>query len=158
MEAKGTDKETQHDHQSHEAHHAHRVRADLFIGLPHFLRRHPIELSLGCGEEILNHPAPYRGVEHHQQIVSDHGHIAMNIPFAPLGGQRMIDANRALSAGTAQGKFNGHNGDSHDQQEKQIEQDKRAASILSYHVRKLPDISDPDGTAGTEQNKAQTTA
>ena len=59
---------------------------------------------------------------------------------------------------TAQGKFNGHNGDSHDEQEKQIEQDKRAASILSYHVRKLPDISDPDGTAGTEQNKAQTTA
>ena len=44
------------------------------------------------------------------------------------------------------------------QQEKQVDQHECTATVLSHHVREFPDIPDPNGAAGTEQNKAQTAA
>ena len=82
----------------------------------------------------------------------------MIVPFASLRLQLLIETDRTLLAGTAQGKLNGHDRNSQDQQEKQVDQHKCTAAVLSHHVREFPDIPDPNGAAGTEQNKAQTAA
>ena len=77
------------------------------------------------------------------------------MPLAAPGLQRLIGAARRAAARTAHGQLHGQYGNSHTQQEQEVEQHKYTASIFSGHIRETPYVSDADGTAGADQDKAK---
>ena len=120
------------------------------------LRRQAQQTAVGRIHKIPQHPAGDGGVEHHQNIAARHGYIAVGPPFFILGYQHMIHPDGTLLTGTAHGKLHGQHRQAHDQQEKQINQHKSAAAILSGHIGKLPDVAHTDGTACAEENETET--
>ena len=69
------------------------------------------------------------------------------MPFRPLFFKLLIHGDRALAAGSAQGKLHDHNRDTHDCQKDEIHQNKQAAAVLPDHVGELPYIAKTNGTA-----------
>ena len=65
----------------------------------------------------MNHPSADGGVKHHQQIVADHGNVAVNVPPTPIGFQLLVQAHRTLLTGSAQGELDGHHRHAEDDQE-----------------------------------------
>ena len=80
----------------------------------------------------------------------------MDVPFLAWFLQSVVSFDRAFLAGTSNRKLHSHNRQSQDSQEDQIKQYECTATALSGHVRKLPDISDSDGTACGNQDESQT--
>ena len=58
---------------------------------------HAFKLSECHFEEIQKHPAADGGVEHHQQIVSSHGSVSIQVPFGALGLQNIKGQRRDFS-------------------------------------------------------------
>ena len=103
-------------------------------------------------EKITQHPSGNRRVIHHEHIAAKNTEPAVNMPLATRFLQCFIPQHRALAACSSDGQLHRQHRNSHTQQEYQIQDDKNAASILSCHERKTPDVSDTDGTAcGYEQ-------
>ena len=155
LQAHGADGKAGNDHHQHIAHHGHRVAQHLVKQFPYPGGVCPHELACGGVHKIVEHPAGHRGVEHHEQIVARHGHIAVEVPLGALGLQLLIEPHRALPAGPAHGKLHGHDRQAHDNQEKDVNQHKGAAAVLAHHVGELPDIANPDGASRADQDKAQ---
>ena len=103
-------------------------------------------------EKVAQHPSGDRGVIHHEHIAAKDAEPSVNVPFASRLLQCFITKHCALAAGSSDRQFHRQYRHTHTQQEYQIQDDKNAASILSCHERKTPDVSDTDGTAcGYEQ-------
>ena len=80
--------------------------------------------------------------------------MTVDTPLA-AGLQCLVHFNRALLCGTTHGKLHGHNRQTQQNQESQIDQHENSAAILSGDVGEFPNIADADGTAGTEENEAK---
>ena len=121
----------------------------------HGLRVQPVK---GAGEEleeVIQHPAGNRGVEHHQQVAARQAEPAVNVPFAARRLQLFVGAHRALAGGTAHGELHGHHGHAHHDQEEQIEQHKGAAAVVAHHIGEAPHIADADGASGADEDEPQ---
>ena len=79
----------------------------------------------------------------------------MDMPLLPFLLQFPIRAHGTLFASSSDGKLHRQNRNSHDGKEQQVKQHENAASVVSYHVREFPYISDADGTACRKQKKAK---
>ena len=78
------------------------------------LRRH------GHVPAVIEHPARDRGVEHHQQVAADKGHLAAPVPLAALGLKDVEGQAHIAAGGTAHGEFHDH-GRHHSRQAEQID-------------------------------------
>ena len=116
----------------------------------------PCQLAGGSHVEIVQHPARYGGVEHHQQVAADEGKVAVDVPLLPRLFQRLIRPHRAFAGGASHGKLHGHDGQTQNDQKDQVEQYKSTAAALTGDIRELPHIADADGAACGKQNKAKT--
>ena len=67
----------------------------------------------------------------------------------------LIGAHRTLVAGTAHGELHGHDGQTQNDEEQQVEQHESAAAALTCHVRELPHISDADRAAGGKEDEPE---
>ena len=154
-QAEGVDGKAQNDHQHHPAAHHQGLAQHLAVNgadaggiLSHE--------SAGDHEiEIVQHPAGDRCVEHHQKIVADQAEVAVEMPFLARLFQHAIGQHRAFPAGAAHGKLHGHDRQPQKQQKQDIKQHEGRAAVLSRKIRELPHVSDADGTARREQDKAQ---
>ena len=93
-------------------------------------------------------------------FIYDHDKFRKGLPFYHI--QRRVDeTGEAFGDGShiiyVNGRYEGNDdiGRSHTQQEQEVEQHKYTASIFSGHIRKTPYVSDADGTAGADQDKAK---
>ena len=59
------------------------------------------------------------------------------------------------AAAAAHRQLHGENGHAHDQQKQQVKQHEHTAAVGAGNIRELPHIADTDGTAGTDQQEAQ---
>ena len=75
--------------------------------------------------------------------------------FCPFFSSSPIRAHGTLFASSSDGKLHRQNRNSHDGKEQQVKQHENAASVVSYHIRKFPYISDADGTSCRKQKKAK---
>ena len=114
-----------------------------------------IELSGQEFHEIIQHPAGDRCVVHHQQIASGDAEPAVNMPLAALRLERLVALDHALAACAADSQLHRKDRSSHDDEEEKIKEDEYASSVLSCHEREFPDISDTDGTARGDEQKAK---
>ena len=62
---------------------------------------------------------------------------------------------RAFGGGAPHGKLHGHDGQTQNDEEQQVEQHESAAAALTCHVRELPHISDADRTAGGKEDEPE---
>ena len=115
----------------------------------------PRQLTGGSHVEIVQHPARHGGVEHHQQIAADEGKVAVDVPLLTGLFEGLIGAHRALVAGTAHGELHGHDGQTQNDEEQQVEQHKSAAAALTCHVGELPHISDADRAASGKEDEPE---
>ena len=149
----------QNAHYHHKYHpEGHGGRAGQHFGklTGYLLGVQPCQFSGSGHVEIVQHPACYGGVEHHQQIAADEGEVAVDMPLLPRLFQCLIGAHRAFAGGAPHGKLHGHDGQTQNDQKNQVEQHKGTAAALPGNIRKLPYVADADGTACGKQNKAQT--
>ena len=75
------------------------------------------------------------------------------MPFAPGGFKSFVAENGALPARAADGQLHRHYGNTHNDEEQQIKEDKIAAAVLSGEIGELPDVSDADGASGAHKNE-----
>ena len=155
--------------QSHAAHQKSKHNGDRHPD-PHFLRRSKqvtehianrrgihTHMKGPCdkAEKITQHPSGNRRVIHHEHIAAKDTEPAVNMPFAPRFLQCFIPQHRALAAGSSDGQLHRQYRNSHTQQEYQIQDDKNAATVLSCHKWKTPDVSNTDGTACCHKQEAK---
>ena len=115
----------------------------------------PCQLAGSGHVEIVQHPARYGGVEHHQQVAADEGKVAVDVPFLPRLFQRLIRPHRAFAGGASHGKLHGHDGQAQNDEEQQVEQHESAAAALTCHVGELPHISDADRAASGKEDEPE---
>ena len=72
------------------------------------------------------------------------------MPFAARLLQCLITLHGAFPAGTSYCKLHSEHRKSHCHEEDEIEQYKQTAAVLTCDIRETPDVSDADGTAGTD--------
>ena len=77
-------------------------------------------------------------------------------PAAAGRSQSVKAPGHALAAAPAQSELTQEHRDPQDQQENQVQKDESSPSILAAKIGKFPYIADADGTAGTDQDEAQT--
>ena len=104
-------------------------------------------------EEVGEHPAGDGGIIHHQQQTADDARPAVPVPFAPGGFKSFVAENGALPARAADGQLHRHHGNTHNDEEQQIKEDKIPAAVLSGEIGELPDVSDADGASGAHKNE-----
>ena len=155
LQALGAHQNAQRHHEHHpEGHHA---GAGQHLGelTGYLLGVQAGQLTDGGHVEIVQHPAGHRGVEHHQQIATDQGEIAVDVPFLARLFQCLIGPHRALAGGTAHRKLHGHDGQTQNDQKNQIKQHECAAAALTGNIGELPHVADADGAARGKQDEAQ---
>ncbi len=124
-------------------------------GCRHSLRGGSGERAFQVEIAVIEHPARHRGIVHHQHIAADDADPFEMVP-ARAGRFQDVEAPcRAAAAAPADGEFADHDGDPHDQQEDQIDEDEGGTAELAAQVREFPDIADPDGTAGGNEDEAE---
>ena len=79
----------------------------------------------------------------------------MQVPLGAGFFQHVEGADRVLAAGPPDGELHGERRDAQDEQKEQVEQDKQAAAVLPGDEREPPDVSDPDGAPGTDEEEAE---
>ena len=94
------------------------------------------------------------GVKHHKDVVTHYTCETMDMPFCALLFQSLIALYHAFPACPSHGKLHRHYRYSHNDKKQQVEQNKDGSSVCACHIRKLPDITDPDGTSGAYKDKA----
>ena len=104
----------------------------------------------------MEHPAGDRGVEHHQNHTADKAGDAVQMPFGARLFQLPVHDDGTLLGCPAHGKLHGHNGQTQNDQEEQIDQNKDCAAVFTGDVGEFPYITHADGAAGAEQNEAET--
>ena len=104
---------------------------------------------------VIEHPARYRRVEHHQHQTADDTHPTVEMPLTALRLERLVALHGAFAAASADGKLHRQYGRAHYDQKQQIKQNEQSAAVLTRYIRKLPDVSDPYRTAGADKQKAQ---
>ena len=154
LKTEGADQEADQYGHGHAQHHlfrsVHQLRKDLISGF----RADAIEDAQDELEEVGQHPAGYRRVVHHQKIGTSGRKPAMNMPLTSLRFQCLIGAHGTLMRCPSDGELHREHRDPHDDQKNQIEQYEDTAAVLSDEIRKLPYVSDADGTSGTDQDEA----
>ena len=154
LKTEGADQEADQYGHGHAQHHlfrrVHQLREDLIRGF----RADPVEDTQYELEEVGQHPAGYRRVVHHQKIRTGGRKPAMNMPLTPLRFQRLIGAHGTLMRCPSDGELHREHRNPHDDQKDQIEQHEDTTAVLSDEIRKLPYVSDTDGTSCTDQDEA----
>ena len=155
LQAAGADE----DADGHNDHHpeAHGQRACQHLGelTGHLVGVKAHQLTGSGHVEVVEHPTGHRGVEHHQQVAADEGEVAVDVPLLTGLFEGLIGAHRALVAGTAHGELHGHDGQTQNDEEQQVEQHKSAAAALTCHVGELPHISDADRAASGKEDEPE---
>ena len=151
LQAVGQHRKAQHHHDGHVAHVDGRAGKHLAKFQARAVTRQEIH-------EIIDHPAGYHGVEHHQQHVARQRKIAVRVPLRALGLECLIHADRALLARAAQRKFDRHYRQAQHQQAQQIDQHEGAAAVFPAHPREFPHIAAADGAACRQQDEPQARA
>ena len=113
------------------------------------------ELAASHLHKVDEHPAADGGIEHHQQVVAEHGAVSIQVPFGALGLEHVERAGRALLAGAADRELHHHDRQAEDDEEEQVDQHERRAAVLSRDVGEPPDVADPDGAARRNQQEAE---
>ena len=154
LDAKRYDGEAEHHNDAH-------IECHFAGGRQHFPKFcfnsggvQPCVYASGGVHKILEHPAGYGGVEHHQHDIAQQAHIAVPAPFAS-GLQLPIHFQGAFLSGPAHGKFHGQHRNAQRQKKQKIDQHKRTAAVLPGHPWEFPDVADADGTACAEEEEAQ---
>ncbi len=112
------------------------------------------KVALGHFQAVQQQPPGDDGVEHHQQIVARDAKPAVPVPLGSLGLQHVEGAGDAPLAPPAHGQLHDHHRQAQDHQEQQIDEHKGPAAILTGDIGEPPHISQPDGTACRDQQKA----
>ena len=106
-------------------------------------------------EKVVQHPAGYRGVVHHQQRTADHAHPAVQVPLGAFRLQRFVGFYCAVVPGAAHGQLHGKHRHAHQHQKQQVEQHEHAAAVLPRYRGKAPHVANADRTAGADQDKTK---
>ena len=152
------DRKAQHDRDRHIADHGGGVRhhaAERGADLPGV---QPDKIPREAVHEVVEDPAGDGRVEHHQQHAADERGVAVDVPFCALRLKLLIHPNGAYLRSAPDGKFDGHDRQTQNDEEDQIQQHKRAAAVLPRHPRKLPHVAHADGAAGRKQDEAEAAA
>ena len=104
--------------------------------------------------EIIYHPAGNGGVVHHQHYAAEQAEPAVNVPLAALALKIPVRQNRAAFARAAYRKLHREHRHAHYKQADEIDQDEKAAAVLTRHIREAPDIADSDSAARADKQKA----
>ena len=96
---------------------------------------------------VIHGPSCDHGVEHHQDIISDHAHPAVFVKIRTFWFQGVHGFRRALAARPSYCKLADQDRQSHTYQKYQVDQHKSRAAILSCHIWKFPHIPEADGAA-----------
>lgn len=105
---------------------------------------------------IIEHPARDGRIIHHQHITAYYTDSLEAMPAAVGRFEDIKAFCRTAAASSADSKFTYHDGNPHNQEEQQINQNKRSPAKLAAKIRKLPDVANTNCTAGTDQDKSQT--
>ena len=106
-----------------------------------------LELSCCSQIEIVQHPARYRRIEHHQQITACQCQISVYMPLAAWFLQSLIGLYRTLAAGSAHCELHTHDRQSQYDEEYEVKQDESSSSALTCHIRELPYVTYTYGTS-----------
>ena len=155
FQAPAADQHAQHHHQGHEGGLEHRVGGDGAELRAHAGGVQAHKVALEHLDEVQDEPAGDGGVEHHEQVVARHAEPAVPVPLGALWLQLLEGAQDALLAGPAHGELHDHDGQAHDDQEKQVHQHQGSAAVLAHDVGETPHIAQADGAAGRDQDEAQ---
>ena len=69
--------------------------------------------------------------------------------------RRRVGRQDAFPCGAAHSVFHGHHQHAENHKKHKVNQDEESSAVLSHHVRKTPDVSDADGTAGGKHDEAE---
>ena len=152
-----TDTKRYHHHQNHPQCERSRRTCHLLKFRRHIFSSHgtSCEIPFQTAETVIQHPSGHHSIEHHQQIITRYGKVTEMVPAAPLRFQFLKRSCAAFLTPPAHGKFTDHNGESQNSQKYQINQNKGGTPVTPAHIRKLPDISQSNGTSGGYQYKPQ---
>ena len=106
-------------------------------------------------EEVVQHPAGYGGVVHHQQVAAENGEPAVYVPLAAGLFQGLVAQHRTLAAGAAHAQLHGQHRQAQHHQHDQVDQHEKSAAVLPRHEGEAPHIADADGAPGAHQQEAQ---
>ncbi|CDE11925.1 unknown [Ruminococcus sp. CAG:330] len=155
LKAQRTDTNAKHNDQRSEQGHVPRRIQHLLEGICGCIGAGSINGAGDIAESVKQHPSGHHGVEHHEQIVSGDAHVLGEVVPAAGLFQLVQRLRNAAVAAAADGKFAHQNGQSQQNQTEEVEEQKSSSAILSADVRKFPDVSQSDGTAGGNQNKSE---
>ena len=79
---------------------------------------------------------------------------AVNVPLAALALKIPVRQHRAAFARAAYRKLHREHRHAHYKQADEIDQDEKAAAVLTRHKREAPDIADSDSAARADKQKA----
>ena len=158
LQAERVDRKADDNDCDHADRHHDRLAEHLRKRGLHLLGRRTGKPAADRQVEVVQHPAAYGGVEHHQQVVADHRQIAVDVPLAARLLERLIRPHRAFLAGAADSELHRHDRQAEDEQEQHIAHDKRAAAVLADHPRELPYVAHTDGAACRQQDEAKARA
>lgn len=99
LESHTADTEGQKYSHHHPEGHGARRGQHIIEYAAHLIRGESLEGTGSYLKDIGNHPAAHGGIEHHQQVIAQHGQIALDVPFGAFGLQHMKAAGRGLPAG-----------------------------------------------------------
>ena len=155
LHAHGAHAAAHEHHQGHAHHLGHGVAQGGTEELAHTGGIQAAQGAAGHVPAVIEHPARDRGVEHHQQVAADKGHLAAPVPLAALGLKDVEGQAHIAAGGTAHGEFHDH-GRHHSEQAEQIDTHEDGATIRAGDVGETPDVPEADGAARRKQQEAQT--
>ena len=155
LHAEIADAATERDRERHIARHRQRIREQRAEHLPHARGIEPLEPPAHHQINVVKHPAGDRRVEHHEQEIARNRAVFIEMPFRPRRLEHIERHRRAAHARASHGELRHHDGQPEDCEEDKIDEHERRPAVHPRDIREAPDIAEPDGTAGRDQDEAQ---